>query len=94
MCRNQVFFILASNSRSKKKKTLPEHPCIDSDKKETCVTFQQTILNSRVVGARQSYQVFRKNTWFLKKQNFFMGFLYVSQLLYGISYYLISIIKL
>ena len=28
--------------------------------------FQQKILHSRVVGARQSFNFFRQNTWFLE----------------------------
>ena len=52
------------------------------------VKFQQEILNCRIVGARQSFQIFRQNTWFLKKNRA------LSKFLYGILFYLISIIKL
>ena len=43
--------------------------------------------NSVVVGARQNFQFFRKNTWFLENNRAF------SKLLLGILHYLISIIK-
>ena len=32
-----------------------------------CAKFQQKILNSNVVGARQSFQFFTQKTWFLGK---------------------------
>ena len=50
--------------------------------------FQQKVLNCRIVGARQSFQIFRQNTWFLKNNRA------LSKFLYGILHYLISIIKL
>ena len=50
--------------------------------------FQQKILNCRVVGARQSFQIFRQNMWFLENSRA------LSKFLYGILYYLISTIKL
>ena len=31
-----------------------------------CAKFQQKILNSMVVGARQSFHFFKQNTWFLE----------------------------
>ena len=31
-----------------------------------CAKFQQNQLNCRVVGARQSFQIFRQKAWFLK----------------------------
>ena len=48
MRKNQVFLIFANNSNKikKNKKNKPTHP-----------KFQQKILNSRVVGALQSFQV-------------------------------------
>ena len=30
-----------------------------------CAKFQQKMLNSMVVGARQSFQFFRQKTWFI-----------------------------
>ena len=39
-----------------------------------------------VVGARQSFQFFRQNTWFLKNNRA------LSKFLYGILYYLIIIV--
>ena len=53
-----------------------------------CAKFQQKILNCRVVGARQSFQIFRQNTWFLENNRA------LSKFLYGILHYVISIIKL
>ena len=50
--------------------------------------FQQKLLNCRIVGARQSFQILRLNTWFLKNNRALAKFLY------GILHYLISIIKL
>ena len=55
---------------------------------KTCAKFQKKILNCRIVGARQSFQIFRKNTWFLKNNKA------LSKFLYDILYYLISIVKL
>ena len=45
--------------------------------------FQQKVLNCRIVGARQSFQIFRQNTWFLKNNRA------LSKFLYGILHYLI-----
>ena len=53
-----------------------------------CVKFQQKILNCRIVGACQIFQIFRQNTWFLEKNRALPEFLY------GVLHYLISIIKL
>ena len=61
---------------------------MDIGKEETCATFQQKILNCRVVGAHPSFHIFRQNTWFLKNNKA------LSRFLYGILHYLISIIKL
>ena len=59
----------------------PDHPFVGIGK------FQQKILISMVVGARQSFQFFRQKTWFLKNNRA------LSKFLYGISHYFISIIK-
>ena len=48
-----------------KTKKNPTHPFVDIGKTETCAKFQQKILNCPVVGARQSFQLFRQITWFL-----------------------------
>ena len=66
----------------------PTHPFVDIGKNKTCAKFQQKILNCRAAGARQSFQIFRQNTWFLENNRA------LSKLLYGISHYLISIVKL
>ena len=50
-----------------------------------CARFQQKILNIRVVGASQNFQIFRPNTWFLQNNSGFFKFLY------EILYYLIGI---
>ena len=60
------FLIFANNSRSKQNKKSPTHPFVDIGKKETCAKFQQKLLNCRVVGARQSFQIFWQNTLFLE----------------------------
>ena len=48
-----------------------------------CAKFQEKLLKSLVVEARQSFQFFRENTWFLA----------LSKYLYGILHYLTSITK-
>ena len=58
MCRNQIFLVFANNSRSKENKKNPEHIFVDISKYKTCVKFQQKILNFKIVGARQSFQIF------------------------------------
>ena len=50
--------------------------------------FQQKILNCEVARARQSFQIFRQNTWFFENNRA------LSKVLYGILHYLISIINL
>ena len=39
---------------------------VDIVNSETCAKFQLIILNSVVVGARESFQFFRQNAWFLR----------------------------
>ena len=41
-----------------------------------CAKFQQKQLNCRVVGARQSFQIFRQKAWFLKNNKALPKFLY------------------
>ena len=72
------FLIFGNNSRSKQNKKNTEH---------SCAKFQQKILNPMVVGARQSFQFSRQKTWFLENNRA------LSKFLYGVSHYLISIIK-
>ena len=55
---------------------------------KSATNLQQKILNCRVVGDRQSFQIFRQNTWFLENKRA------LSKFLYGILHYVISIIKL
>ena len=47
-----------------------------SIKQETCAKFQQEKLNSKVVGARQSFHFFGQNTWFLEDNRALSKFLY------------------
>ena len=54
-----------NNSRSKQNKKNPTHTFVDIRKTETCAKFQQKILNSTVVGARQTFQFFRQITQFI-----------------------------
>ena len=74
-------------NKTNKQKKNPKHPFVDIGKKETCAKFQQKILNFMVVGARQSFQFFWEKTWFRENNGA------LSKFLYGISHYLISIIK-
>ena len=66
----------------------PGHTFLEISKYKTWAKFQQKILNSVVVGAHQSFGIFRQNTWFLEIN------ITLSIFLYGILHYLISIIKL
>ena len=52
----------SQNSRSKQNKKDPTHPFVDIHKTETYAKFQQKILNSTLVGARQSSQFWRQIT--------------------------------
>ena len=82
VCRNHVFFILTNNSRSKQNEKNPKHPFVDLRKFETCAKFQQKLLNSLLVGTRQSFQSPKQNTWFLENRRA------LSKFLYGILLYL------
>ena len=55
---------------------------------ETCAKFYQKIINSTIVGARQSFQFFRQVTWFLQNTRA------LSKFKYWILHLLISTIKL
>ena len=57
-----VFYIFFYNSRSKQNLKNPEHPFLDIINYKTCAEFQQKILNSMAVGARQSFQFFRQKS--------------------------------
>ena len=59
-----LHFLLIALDLNKIKKN-PEHPFVDIVKWETCANIPQKILNSMVVGARQSFQFFRQITRFL-----------------------------
>ena len=76
MCRNQVILIFANNARSKQNKKNLEHLLLDIGKQETCATVQQKILNSRVVGARQSFRILRQITWFPENNRALSNFLW------------------
>ena len=65
-----------------------EHPFVDIGKQETCAKFQQEILNSMVVGARQNFQFFRQITWFFGNNRA------LSKFKYWILHYLTSTTKL
>ena len=41
-----------------------------------CAKFQQKSLNPMMIGARQSFQLFGQNTWFLKNNRALFKFLY------------------
>ena len=51
-----------NDSRSKQNKENLEHAFVDIGKTETCAEFQQKIVDSMVVCARQSFQFFRQIT--------------------------------
>ena len=61
-----VFYTFINNSRSKQNKKNPTYPFVDINKQKKCAKFQQKILKSMVVRARQSSQFFRQKTWFLR----------------------------
>ena len=65
MCGNHVFSIFPNNSRSKQNKNSSKHSFVDIGKWETCAKFQQKILNSKVVGVRQRFQILKQNKLFL-----------------------------
>ena len=46
---------------SKQNKKNPAHHSVDIGKSEIHAKFQQKILNCRVVGARQGFQIFRQS---------------------------------
>ena len=81
------FFTFIINSRSKQKKN-PKHLFVDIVKLEMCAKFQQIILNFVVVGAHQSFQLFRQIVWCLRYNRA------LSKFRYRILYNLISISKL
>ena len=81
----RAFFV--NNSRSKQNKKNLEHSFVDFSNWEACAKFQQKILNSMVAGARQIFQFFRQNTWFLENGA-------SSKFSYDIFLYSISINKL
>ena len=61
-----LFGFLQITQDLKKIKKNPEHTFVDIGEQETCARFQQKLLNSMVVGARQSFQFFKQKTWFLE----------------------------
>ena len=60
-----VFYTFINNSISKQNKKNPKDPFADITKYKTGAKFQHKILNSMVVGARQSFQLSTHKTWFL-----------------------------
>ena len=77
-----------NNSRSKQNFKNPTHAFADIRKTETCAKFQQKIVNSAVVGTRQSFQFFTQITWFLGNTRA------LSKFKYCILHRLISVMKL
>ena len=69
----------------KKKKKNPEHPFVDTVKSETGAKYQQIILNSVVVGAYYSFQIFKQITWFLVNSRV------ISNIKYWVLHYLVKI---
>ena len=60
-----IFYTFINNSISKQNKKNPTNPFVDITKHKTCAKFQHKILNSMVVGTRQSFQLSTNKTWFL-----------------------------
>ena len=97
ICQNQEAWFLHSQkpglsiiedlNKIKKTPNTSEH--FANIERETSAKFQQKILlNSTLVGARQSFQFFRQTTWFLGNKRALPKFKY------RIWHHLISIIKL
>ena len=61
-------------NKIKKNKKNPKHVFVDIAKYDA--KFQQKILNSMVVGARQSFQFFRQVIWFLENNRTLSKFKY------------------
>ena len=57
--------LLITQDLNKTKQKNHTQAFVDITKQKTCAKFQQKILNSVVVGARQSFQFFRQKSWFL-----------------------------
>ena len=62
---HSFFTLLLISQDLNKIKKIPHH-FVDTTKYKTSAKFQQKILNSVVVGALQSFQFIRQNTWFLR----------------------------
>ena len=77
-----------NNSRSKQNQKSSKHVFLDTGKTEMCAKFQQRILYSTIVGARQSSKCFRQIIWFLGNKRALSKFKYL------ILHHLISIFKL
>ena len=63
--RNQVFNIFINNSRSKQDKKISNIVLQTLLSRKRAQNSRKKILNPLVVGARQSFPVFRQITWFL-----------------------------
>ena len=83
-----VFFLFLQITQNLNKIKKSHTPFLDNGKQKMFAKFQQKILNYRMVGARQSFEIFRQSNLFLKNNRA------LSIFLYDILYYLISVIKL
>ena len=79
------FLIFANNSWSKQNKKNLEHPFVDIGKYKMYAKFQ----NKVVVGARQIFQFFRQNAYFLESSKVLSKFLY-----WILNHFIIITIKL
>ena len=61
-----VFYTFINNSRSKQNKKNPTHSFVYITKQKKCAKFQQKILKSMVVRARQSFNFSDKKSGFLE----------------------------
>ena len=62
---HSCFTLLLITQGLSKIKKYPTNSFVDITKKKTCAKFQQKILNTMVVGARQSFQFLRQKAWLL-----------------------------
>ena len=72
----KIFLFIRKKNRLKRLQKNPTHPFVDISKQKTYAKFQPKILNCEVVGARQNFQIFRQNIWFLENNRTLSNFFY------------------
>ena len=73
MCRNQVFLIFANNSRFKQNKKIPNILLLKLVSRKPVRSFSKKYWT--LVGARQRFQIFRQNIWFLENNRVLLHYL-------------------